>query len=484
MVCMHRVDNKRQQAAILRAIGYAVTIFLTATTTAILLYVALGYRLGSSGHVVKNGLLLVDNRPQSAQVYINGEQKDSSTPSRFVLPAGNFQLDLKLDGYRNWTKQVRVSASKVREVNYPLLIPKDLSQLTIASLPPLEVVSQSHDRKLILVFSAASSQLNLIELDSKEPVITPLTLGSAVRREDGQIGTLKVLEWSLNNKNVLLEQSLPSGAKDLLSVDVTKPSEAINISTLYADRSITDVHYVGGETKQIYGLRNGILSRYDLSSASQTIVMQNIMTFVPYGDDTVLFSRQSEDQQQIGIWKDSKEVVVSQVAASLGVARLLYAQYDEHFYLVVGFSEGEAVTVFRDPLKRPILTKQLPYTTLAFSRPQQITFSGSAQFFMLQNGPRATIYDLEDVTSYAFEVPFATALESKLAWVDDHRIQAVSDKNVSYIFDYDGTNQQQLTAVRPGSRLYYSNNYEHYYSFGSDTTNTALQATSLVFEKP
>ena len=107
MVCMHRVDNKRQQAAILRAIGYAVTIFLTATTTAILLYVALGYRLGSSGHVVKNGLLLVDNRPQSAQVYINGEQKDSSTPSRFVLPAGNFQLDLKLDGYRNWTKQVR-----------------------------------------------------------------------------------------------------------------------------------------------------------------------------------------------------------------------------------------------------------------------------------------------------------------------------------------------------------------------------------------
>ena len=81
-------------------------------------------------------------------------------------------------------------------------------------------------------------------------------------------------------------------------------------------------------------------------------------------------------------------------------------------------------------------------------------------------------------------MPFATALESKLAWVDDHRIQVVSDKNVSYIIDYDGTNQQQLTAVRPGSRLYYSNNYEHYYSFGSDTTNTALQATSLVFEKP
>ncbi len=483
MVCMHRVDNKRQQAAILRAIGYAVTIFLTATTTAILLYVALGYRLGSSGHVVKNGLLLVDNRPQSAQVYINGEQKDSSTPSRFVLPAGNFQLDLKLDGYRNWSKQVKVSASKVREVNYPLLIPNNLSLRTIGNLTSSEVTSQSHDRKYILAFSAASSQLNLIELDVEEPVITNLPFGPAIRRENGRIGTFKVLEWSLNNKNVLLEQTLPSGTKDLLSLDVTKPSEVINISTLYADRSISNVHYVGGETKQIYGLRGGILSRYDLASASQTIVMQNIMTFVPYGDDTVLFSRLSEDQQQVGIWQDSKEVVVTQVAASLGEARLLYAQYDEHFYFVVGFSEGEVVTVFRDPLKRPILTKQLPYTTLAFSRPQNITFSGSAQFFMIQNGPRSVIYDLEDVTSYVFDVPFLLAPESTLTWVDDHHIQAISTENISYIFDYDGTNKQQLTAVRPGSKLYYSNNYEHYYSFGSDATNSLVQVTSLVFEK-
>jgi hypothetical protein len=245
---------------------------------------------------------------------------------------------------------------------------------------------------------------------------------------------------------------------------------------------MTDVHYVGGETKQIYGLRNGILSRYELDSASQTIILQNISTFVPYGDDTILFSRLSEDLQQIGIWKDSKEVIVSQVAASLGTARLLYAQYDDHYYLVVGFSEGEAVTVFRDPLKSPILTKQLPYTTLAFSRPQQINFSGSAQFFMLQNGSSAAVYDLEDVTSYSFKVPFTLSPQSNLTWIDDHRIQAISSDSLSYIFDYDGANQQQLTSVRSNSRLYYSNNYEHYYSLGAGDATTPLQVTSLVVE--
>lgn len=483
MVAMHRVDSKRKKAAILRSIGYVVTMLLTVSTTALLLYVALGYRLGSSGHVVKNGLLLVDNRPQSAQVYVNSVQKDASAPSRFVLPTGKYQLDLKLDGYRTWSKQVKVSASKVRAVQYPLLIPTELTRQTVETFPQADIASQSHDRKLLLVFGAAGSQLSLVELDAEEPIVKPLNLGSAVRREDGRLGSIGVLEWSLNNKHVLLEQTLPSGEKDLLSVDVTKPSEAINISSLYADRSITDVHYVGGETKQIYGLHSGILSRYDLTTASQTVVMQNIATFVPYGDDTILFSRLTDDRQQVGIWQDSKTVVVSQVAASLGTARLQYARYDDHYYFVVSFAQSEAVSVYRDPLKRPVLARQLPYTTVVFSKPQQVTFSGSAQFFMVQNDRRALIYDLEDVTSYSVEVPFSLASDSKITWVDDHHFQAIDLEKTSYIFDYDGMNMQKLSSARVGSRIYFANNYEHFYSLGDEATSVPLFATSLVVEQ-
>ena len=76
MVYMHRVNTKRRQAAIIRIVTYTITLILTVLTTAMLLYIALGYRIGSSGHVVKNGLLLVDNRPQSAMFYVNGQKKD------------------------------------------------------------------------------------------------------------------------------------------------------------------------------------------------------------------------------------------------------------------------------------------------------------------------------------------------------------------------------------------------------------------------
>ena len=483
MVCMHRVDTKRKQAAIIRTITYAVTLVLTVLTTAMLLYIALGYRIGSSGHVVKNGLLLVDNRPQSAMVYVNGVQKDPA-PSRFVLPAGNYDVDLKLNGYRDWSKQVNVSASKVREVKYPLLLPKNLNLKTLKSLEKPDVVSQSKDRKQLLMYSEQLSQLSLVELDPKEAKVTNLQLGNSVVREGGSLGKLRVIEWSLNNKHVLIEQMLPSGAINYLSLETAKPAEAINITKLYGDNEITDLHYVGDNTDLVYGLKNGILSSYSLSGATQSIIMQRISQYTPYSDDTILYSKVIEDGlQQMGIRQGDKETVITQAAADLGKPILKYAGYDRHMYFVIGYDGGEIISVYRDPLAKPILAKQLPFTSFEFSKPTSITFSGSSEFFIAQNSSGATVYDFEDVKQHKDIMKFELATGSEITWVDDHHLQAVNKEGINFIFDYDGTNMQELTATKPGTELFYSDNFQHYYSLKDLDLKTDLNVTSLVVGK-
>lgn len=481
---MHRVNTKQRRLVLLRFLTYGLTLVLTIVTTVLLLYLALGYRLGKTGGVVRNGLLLVDNRPQSAEVLVDGQVKDARAPSRFVLPAGSYNVGLRLRGYHEWSKRVTVSASRVREVNYPLLIPTTLTKRSITTLANPDVVSQSHDRKRLITYSAADSSLKLIDLDPEDTKVTELSLGGSVRREGGQLGQITVIEWALNNKQILLEQTLPSGVRHIISVDVTKPSEAVDLSAVYGDQAPERAHYVGGQTAQLYGIKNGVLSRYNVNEGSSVIVMQKIATYVPYGDDTILFSRQLEDgSTQVGIWKDQEEVVVEQVTSGAGEPILQYGNYDDHYYFIVAFRQKDTITLYKDPLSTSPLLPHSPLVTLTFSQPQKIDLSGSAQFMMAQNGKNILVYDFEDIKQYRFETPAEPAPGTITKWADDHRLQTITTENKSILYEYDGSNQHTISDVRPGSSVYYSNNYQHFYSLSEADSSVRLDITSLVVGK-
>jgi len=480
---MHRVNTKKRRVVILRFVTYGITLTLTIITTVLLLYLALGYRLGKSGHVVKNGLLLVDNRPESAQVFVNNELKDTSAPSRFVLPAAQYDVALKLKGYRDWSKRVKVSASKVREVNYPLLIPSELTPRTIQPTEAPDAITQSQDRKILLTYSSGTSTLQRIELDPKSPKTTVLNIGTAASREAGKLGNMRFIEWSLDSKHVLIEQVLPSGARSMLSLDTTKPEEVINISARFGSQAPEDLHYAGGNTDEVYGLKNGILSRYNIKDSTSAIILQNIYSYTPYADNTILFARLVTDGLQIGIKQDDQESVIEQGAVTSAKINLKYAEYDGHFYFVIAREDADKVTIYRDPLQKPVLAKQLPFVTLAFLGTSKIDFSGSAQFILMQSGKNALVYDLEDVQAYQYGLPYDLAAGSLVTWVDDHHLQVVDSSQQSHMLDYDGTNSQQISAVRPGTKLYYANNYKHFYSLTSSENQNNLLVTSLIVGK-
>jgi hypothetical protein len=481
-VYMHRVDTKDRQKTVLRIIAYAITFIMTIITTALLIYLAQGYRLGSGGKVVRDGLLLVDNRPESASVYINDKLEDSTAPSRFVLPAGDYKLGLKLKGYRDWSKTVRVDASKVREVGYPLLIPNKLNSEHILSIKTPEMISQSGDRKKILTYSQDSGDIQLIDLNAKNSKAKQLSVGANVVKEDGKLGSFRVIEWALNNKNILLEQTLPSGKVQILSLDVENPTEVINITAIFGEQSPLDVHFVGDNTNQIYGIKDGTLARYDIKAQSLTLVMQNIISYQPYSDDTILFVRNVDDKREIGVYKDHNAYVIESSDHLDVPVNLSYHEYDQHHYFVIANSDDSGAVIYKDPLKKPILKKQLPLVKLKFSNIGKIETSGSGQFIMLQNSNQVSVYDLRDLFNYQNTLPFEILGGSRLGWIDDHRIQAVSTDNSSYIFEYDSANIQLLSAVMPGSKAYFSRDYKTYYSFTQKDNDATFSMTSLIVE--
>ena len=51
--------------------------------------------------------LAVSSEPAGAEIYVDG-QLLSSTPATFEVTAGNHQLVLKLAGYQDWSRNIRV----------------------------------------------------------------------------------------------------------------------------------------------------------------------------------------------------------------------------------------------------------------------------------------------------------------------------------------------------------------------------------------
>lgn len=480
---MHRVNPRHRRAAILRALAYSVTLSLSVITTIILLLAALGYRLDGGSKIVLSGLLLVDSKPEDAQVYINNQLKDEAVPSRFVLEAGNYNLQLRRNGYHSWQKQIKLVGSDVEQVNYPLLVPQKLTARNLVQLPATTTVSQSLDRKRLLLAATGEPQLQLIDLSPTEPKITALPLPEAFSREAGKIGSVVVVEWALNNKQVLLNHTLASGSTELLSLDVTNPDRAINITKLYPEQPISDVHFVGNKTNQIYGLVGGSLQRMNLEEREASQILATVRSYVPFGDETIAFSRLSNDQKTVesGVWRSNRLVVVDRVAISDSTDILQYGSYDDHEYLAVSRSDSQKIILYRDVFDVPLLSYHSPFISLAFSQPQKLDFSSSGQFLLVQNSTAGLSYNFEALVTHKFSFNFTPSRHLK--WIDGEHLLALTADNAGFLLDFDGTNQMPLLSVPSGDTLYFSNNYRHLYRINRSTPEH-LEVTSLVVGKP
>ncbi len=478
---MHRVHVNKRQKLILRFVAYGVISVLTVITTIALLYVALGYRLGKSGEVVRSGMLLVDSKPESVQVRINGEEKDSSTPSRFVLPAGTYQLNLQRDGYRPWNKTVDLGVSAVREVYYPRLLPLKLTPRSLTKVTAPDAISQSPDRKLIFSYSAQEENPFLITLNgAKVPEIQPLALPAGITRENGLLGSLQPIEWSDDNRHVLTLQSLSAGKKRLLSIDVGRPERSLDITTLFNNKIPSDPHFVPGTTDEFFAIQADQLNRYELSGNKTTPLLKQVKSYTVYNKNTVSFARLSDDKKAIeyGVLNNDGGVVVARGSVKAKNPLTSYDEYDNHVYLTVGSASDARATIYRDPLKKPILIKQLPYAYIKLPAIESLELSDDNQFLLARSDQKVVVYNFDEALQYTFTLPKKT---TTVDWLDGWHLQVKTEENKTYLTEYDGQNIQELIDA-PLGNVMFSNDIKFLYRFDTEKKVTNLQVIDLVVQ--
>ena len=197
--------------------------------TLVFLY-AQGYRLDQKTlEFSPNGLFVIKSVPDSAQVIVNGELKTATNATVALLPA-TYDIMVKKDGYRTWSKRITIEKEVVSEATaYLFKSAPSLSPVTF--FPSFNPVPSSDFTKISYIIppdptaSTSSDRSGLWIIDM---VNLPLGFARDPRRvTDGDL-TAATWSFSPDNREILLKTK--TGLYLLATNTFTPQTELINIA--------------------------------------------------------------------------------------------------------------------------------------------------------------------------------------------------------------------------------------------------------------
>lgn len=486
---MDFLDPKKKRAHRIRLyIGYGLMALALAIATIILLFAAYGYDIDrNTGGVIQNGLVIVDAHPESATIYANGTQK-GTTADRLVLPAGQYKIELKRDGYRTWSHTVNVEGSSIEQLVYPFIFPQQMVTKVIQQYPSTpQVASESPDRHWLVISNPQTAgSFQVTDLNSTKNPATSISLPADTVTVGTGAQTYEAVEWSSDNVHLLLKHNYQGGSEYVV-LDRENPANSVNITKLFAGTAFATTTLRDKKADEFYLLTNdGSLYSADTKNKTPTLIVQHVAQYKGYQADTLLYALVPPNNAkvtEIHYRQNTQDYVLRTVPASTNYL-LDMAQFNGHFYIAAGSPADGHTYIYKDPINyftRVPARSPLPIRVLIEEGTQYVSFSTIARFISVQAGGRFAVYDAETGRQFKYDTKLSVAPNQKATWMDGHRLLLNSD-NTQYVFDFDGTNKQKLNPAINAYLPFFDRDYTALFTLAQQNNSTdkpALTRTEL-----
>ncbi len=479
---MDFLDPRKTRARKIQLIvGYVLVAIAIGLGTVILVYGTSGYGVNTkTGDIVQNGLLFVDSKPGGASIYLNNKSINSTTAARLVLPAANYNLKLAKTGYRDWQRSFQLNENTISRYVYPFLFPQKpvITPIkTFSSAPPLLTESPDH-HWLLAQDPAAAGIFDEYDTSNVAKPVVALQVPAGILTDAGAAGSaLKLVEWSTDNNNLLLQHSF-AGGSEFVVFNRADPAKSFNVNKLFdINPTLVALRNKKADQLYIYQQDGGTLALGNVGNGTVAAAfLRHVLAFKPYGNDIVDYvtgENVAAGQAQARIWNKDKSYPLYTFAA--GTKYLLdTASYSGNDYYAAGSDTGGRVNVYKNPLdqlKNPSIGKALPSFFLKADGATKVSFSDNARFVALQGGQNFGVYDFE--TGDRYEYTLKPPLDGPLQWMDGHRLIS-SSSNQIFVTDYDSTNQQTLAPTSTALGGYFSNDYNQLYTIAPVANSSSI----------
>jgi hypothetical protein len=445
-------SSKRFRLAVL-FFSYGAMTVATILGTIVLVLFAMGYRFDTNFKFAQGGLVQFNSFPNNAVVSVDGMQQNFHTPGNANLSAGHHTIDLSLAGYQPWRKTVSLAAGQLLWLSYVRLIPNHITTTNLRDFDSLAGLLPSPDKHWLLIQpkSDAASFILADVSDPKQPKFTDLQVPDAqLSKQNGQIGTVSLVEWDANSQFVLLKEQNGSSTS-FIRLDRSNAPQVVNISTKFGF-AISEVHFSPDNANILFANTGGVLRRLDLGNGSASdVLVSNLQQFTVLNSNQVAFvsTEQSTAEQLVGIWQNNQITTVRRVPTGEQL-RIVYDSYEGHTYLAIASSGSTKVDIVRDPNTTVSKDQTALFSQLELGVvPTWITFSPGGHMLAAQSGKHVAVFDFEEAKAYQATLNFTASAIPNVAWLDDFYLWSDAG-GTARLFEFDGQNVRTITAVASG----------------------------------
>ena len=478
--------RKRRAHSIRLMVAYLLLAVAIGLGGYLLLKAAEGYGVDpKTGSVIQNGLLFVDSNPDGADIYINDDLQQSKTSARLILPVGDYKLTIKKDGYRIWERSITLNERSVARYVYPFLFPLEPQPEPIKTYPknpPL--ITQSPDRRWLLVQrpGVAGGSIVFDEFDTANFNKAPRSLAIPTGVLSSLTSsTLTEVEWSTDNKNLLLHHTY-KGGDEFIIFDRDVPAQSLNVNEQF-NIAPSQVALRDKKIDRLYVLtqKSGDLQIANTGNSRLSPLLGDVLAFKPNGANLITYvtSKTASSGNVVSrIWDGSRSYSLYTFKA--GQHYLVdMAQFQGDWYYVAGSSQDERVNVYKNPLdslKNPAVARATPMLSLNINGASKVSFSNNTRFIAAQAGQRLSVYDLEIQSASRYSLH--NKLSSDLHWMDGHRLIGTSNSKV-FAIDYDSINQQILVPTNYSRGGFFDSDYEQLFTTVTTKDGVVLQRVDM-----
>jgi len=495
---------KRRRHTIRLFTGYFLVAFIVLFSAIMIVYYASGYGITRQGEVIQNGLVFVSSQPANAELYIDGKRRNN-TNTKLALPAGTYTFKIQKQGYQTWEKRVEIAGGEVDHVVYPLLIPNNLQTTSLTEFDSAPALfTQSPDRKWIVMqhagqdgaFEVYDTSRNVDQIVSERRQIA-LPSGMVTAGSQGTTASWKLIEWSTNNRHMLLKRSFTVDGVaqyEYVLVDTQRPEGSYNLTReLGVNPTELTLRDKQPTNYYVFDEEAGTLKTMDLGSTDAETVANGVIEYKSHGRDELLYVTQQDapnGSANVRVRIGGKAYTVRTLAKTPSYV-LDMARYEGKWYITFGSVQDGRLYIYENPVEQIVASSESKASPLFAMRLENVTdlsFSANAQFVGAQNGTRVHVYDIKHSRGYSYNAPFAFDLgaENRFAeWMDGHRLIQSSDGN-AHLFEYDGTNRRSLMPVSGQFEVYFDRDYENGFALAPRTdgqAGVALTITPLLTEQ-
>lgn len=477
-------NTKRE--TIRRVAVYTLMVTAILSLTTILLLLMLGYRYNQgNNNFIQGGLVQFNSQPTGASVRVGSADLASRTRSKITLNPGDYKVRMTLNGYRDWEKDATVRSGMVLWLNSAHFVPTNPITNSVFEADTIGSVAMQEQGRRIALIQDPNMPIITTFIANDDSIVPKVVTVAETAYATSNTHSFSLEKLSGDNKHLIVKHTYEAGIQWIV-VNLDDVTKAYSVESDEGNQ-IVSMQFDPSSDERAYALHvDGSVRRITLNDGEQSdVLLQNVADFTLTSSGSIFYTTKPiEGTVSTGyLTKDKTEARTVDTFKTTDTVHIAAGKYFSTFYIATSQGAKTILKSYDTFPESDSETKLEVKSTKTITSPSPVTllgFKADARLLAIQQARSLTTYDIDLLKQSNVKLEGVTTdITKPIEWLNSFHFWNDAT-GFARQYEFDGTNQENITPIAPGFSAAYSQNKRYFYTIGKSEQGYTLQRTKMV----